>query len=368
MTKIAALHAPAVAFVLPEKDEALYQRMLEAYNTRRAGSLRHKQKSVARDIAVIKDMTRFTKKAPWYWNEADFEKWCAEIGLKRRLAVASQRHYQGAIRGFIGFLVDRIPFKNEVRREYGIEIVQICTSDNCIPHVDEREISTERPDFTHKQIGIFFDAITAGIEEAAKFASKDFNPLRRDKALFSTIYYAGLRASESLGLNIGSFEPNPEIPEFGDFGYANVWGKGTRGSGPRHGAVPTTVVELPQILGWYIKEVRPHFMRNADPNETALFLSERGNRLSLSGLEARFTHCIKLANLEGLGLVPHSLRHSSVTQESMRFSSEMVRRKHRHRYAATTQGYMHVPDEFVRDEITRAVRENLDLATKEKAK
>ncbi|PIU43270.1 MAG: integrase, partial [Candidatus Nealsonbacteria bacterium CG07_land_8_20_14_0_80_40_10] len=69
------------------------------------------------------------------------------------------------------------------------------------------------------------------------------------------------------------------------------------------------------ILDWYIKNVRPYFMVNADANETALFLSERGNRIGLSTAEARFQHVIDLAGLGGLGFTPHCMRHSSVTHE-----------------------------------------------------
>jgi len=50
-------------------------------------------------------------------------------------------------------------------------------------------------------------------------------------------------------------------------------------------------------------------------------------------------------------------------------SGEMVRRKHGHTYQATTQGYMHHPDEFVNEEITRAIGSQLDaLLGKDKDK
>jgi len=44
----------------------------------------------------------------------------------------------------------------------------------------------------------------------------------------------------------------------------------------------------------------------------------------------------------------------------LRFSLETVRRKHGHVYSATTQGYMHISDEMVDDEINKTIGSHLD--------
>jgi site-specific recombinase XerC len=98
----------------------------------------------------------------------------------------------------------------------------------------------------------------------------------------------------------------------------------------------------------------------ADANEQALFLSERGKRLGVSSLEARFKHGLELAGLLEKNLTPHSFRHASVTHESLRFSLEAVRRKHGHVYSATTQGYMHINDGMVSEEINRVIASQID--------
>src|SRR5947209_3385229 len=90
----------ALESVLPGQDCLLFREMLEAYRMRRLGALRHHLKSVNRDVSVITEFLYFTGRAPWYWTEGDFEKWCFEVGVNRHLAVSSQRHYQGVIRGF----------------------------------------------------------------------------------------------------------------------------------------------------------------------------------------------------------------------------------------------------------------------------
>ncbi|MDE2056621.1 MAG: tyrosine-type recombinase/integrase [Betaproteobacteria bacterium] len=360
--KLSSLPAEKGSFSLPEKDEALFSEMLEKWATRRIGTLRQQKRSVENDIAVVRDMLAHAGNAPWFWTEDDFDAWCETIGVERSLAVATQRKYQSAIRNFFDYIVDNVKFKNEVRRQYGLDLQQICHSENCIPHVHEREMATERRAFTHDEIARLFDGYDKAINEAAVFRSKDLRPLQRDKALFFLLYSAGLRISEALALNMTSFSPNPNIPEFGKFGFVSVWGKGSKGSGKKFRTVPVTHSNLPPILDWYIANVRPHFMINADANESALFLSERGRRMGASTLEARFQHGLEFAGLAGLGLTPHCMRHSSVTHESYRFGIEANRRKHGHAYASTTQIYMHVPDEMVNDEINQAIASQLDQA------
>lgn len=358
LTNLIPKHSDGV--VLPENDAALFTEMLEKWSTRRVGSLRHQKRSVEHDLAVVRDMLNHTGKAPWYWTEDDFDAWCENVGVKRALAVSTQRKYQSAIRNFFDYIVDNVKFRNEMRRQYNIDLRQICHPENCIPHISERELAKERRALTHKEIELLFDAYDRAIKEAATFRSKDLRPLQRDKALFFLLYAAGLRISEALGLDLTSFAPNPSIPEFGPYGFISAWGKGSRGSGKKYRQVPVTHQNLPPLIKWYVDNVRKHFMINADANEPALFLSERGNRLTASTLEARFQHGLEFAGLAGLGLTPHCMRHSSVTHESLRFSLEAVRRKHGHVYAATTQTYMHVPDEMVNDEINRAISSQLD--------
>ena len=343
--------APQVARLLHE--------VIDAYDARRRGTLRHTEATVRRDLSIVHDFVRFTRKPPWDWDEVDFDRWCHEIGIIRRLAPATQRHYQSIIRAFLRYIIDNVRFHNEVRRLFGKSVIQICHDDNCIPHVLEREMVKARRAMTHDEIEIFFKAVDRAINEARRFFAKDFWPLMRDKTFFFTLYAGGLRISEGIGLDVESFFENAEIPKFGRFGFISAMGKGSRGSGKKHRNVPIDHPDLPDLLRWYENEVRPHFMRRADPNERAFFLSERGNRPSITTMEARFQHLLEKAGLEGRNLTPHSLRHSSVTHGGMLYSGEAMRRKHGHANQSTTQIYMHVPDEFVRDEMTKVTRRML---------
>ena len=346
--------------IMTAKEAALFDEMINGWSIRRTGALRYTQSSVDAGISVVKNMLNYIGDPPWYWTEDDFDAWCNHIGVERKLARNTQRNYQSAIRTFFEYIVGNTKFKNEVHRDYGIELKQLCTRENCMPHVNEDEKTKRRPAFTHEQIVEFFDAMTVGINESAKFHSKDYRPLQRDKVLFYVLYIGGLRISEALGLNEHSFEPNPEIPEFGQYGFINVWGKGSKGSGKKHRRVPVTHPMLPELLHWYVKDIYPIFLVNADANETALFLSERGRRLGRSSAEERFQHALALADMEGMGFTPHSMRHSSVTHEMQRLTPEAVKIKTGHASITTTEHYNHLSDATVLKEVNDMVRNELD--------
>lgn len=347
---------------LPENDARLFSEIVESYTAKRVGGQNHKRSSVEDDLKQVANLLAYTGKPPWMWSREDFESWCEERGVGSKIAVSTQRKYQGAIRKFMEYLSTNVKYAAEIQRVYGIRPIQICDSENCIPHVYERELAKERSPFTHDQVTHFLGSIDEAIAEAARFSSKDLRPLQRDKAMFYTMYAGGLRISEVVGLNIGSFSPNPAFPQFGDYGVISAWGKGSKGNGPKFRTVLVDHPLLPQLLAWYVSSVRPYFLRNADANEAALFLSERGRRIGVSTTEARFQHALEIAGLNGLGLSPHCLRHSSVTHGLMDGkSTEAMRIKHGHTNAATTQVYSHIPDGFVRKEIEDSISRHIDL-------
>lgn len=346
---------------LADPEAALMEEMLIAYRTRRMGALRHTAKTVSRDIQIIRDFQVFAGCPPWRWSEELFDQWNEHLGLDRKLAVASQRHYQIAIKCFLDYVSTNTKFTNESLRRFGYSLVQICHKGNLIPHIVDRELESRRRALTHDELSKLMNGLDEDICEAHRFHGKDLRPLQRDKVLFFTIYILGLRASEALKLNIESFEPNPEIPALRNYGFASVWGKGSNGSGPRHRIVPVDNPQLPPLLKWYMEKVRPLLMGRADANEKAIFLSERGKRMAISTLEARFQRAIDHAGLGGLNLTPHSLRHSSVTHGAMEGRSlEVLRRKHGHVYAATTQQYCHIPDYFIKKQVSEYVNRKLE--------
>jgi len=348
---------------LPEAELKLLESMISAYQIRRLGSLNHQQRSVSSDTAVIRKFLSFINKAPWNASEDDFDEWCFHIGCEQGVSTSTQRKYQTTVQIFFRYIVDNVKFQADVMDQFGLRIRQIVTDENKIPHVQERELKKDRPPFTRGQFDQLIHAIDTAIIEAYRFGSKSFLPLQRDKVMFYAMYVMGLRNSECCSLNIGSFRENPNIPEFGDFGFASVCGKGSKGSGPKPRTVPIDHPDLARLLQWYADNIRPKYLAKpqCDPNEEAFFITDRGSRMTRGSLISRFNKVIELADLEGLRLCPHSLRHTFTTHSTEAGRSlEYTRRKLGHVYAATTQIYTHCGDEFVNKELSQCAGALID--------
>ena len=115
----------------------------------------------------------------------------------------------------------------------------------------------------------------------------------RDSALLHVLYSTGMRVTEAVSLRISDVNlPDSEL---------SVLGKDSR------------VRKLPldeatrDILATYLKEGRPHLVKNKD--EKALFLNHRGRQLTRQGLWLIIKAYAERANL-GVKVTPHTLRHS----------------------------------------------------------
>jgi site-specific recombinase XerD len=367
MAKVSVLKQAAVEEILgielqvsAPQDHELYRDVVKGYITRETGAKRYEKDSIEFVVRKVEELMIYSGKSPWFWSAGDFENWCSELAYERGLATVSQRKYQTAIRTFLGYMVGNGKFQQMILERHGIRPIQVCTDENCIPRVQDRELTNERLALTHEEIEAFFDGIDKEIERAALFHGKDLRPLLRDKAMFYLMYMGGLRNAELCRLNVDSFSPNPAVPGLGDFGYLGVWGKGSSGSGPKYRTVPITHAGVAHIMAWYLAEVRPLFLKKADPNDKAMFFSERGKRISRSALIDRFHNALNLSGLQGRGFVPHCLRHSSSTHESMRsLSAEGVRIKHGWANLSTAQIYNHIPDSFVQQEYNNLTEQTL---------
>lgn len=145
----------------------------------------------------------------------------------------------------------------------------------------------------------------------------------RDKAVCELAYSSGLRLAELVGLDLEDARAMLRDAEI------TVSGKG----GKRR-TVPVGRKACEAIAAWL--EARPRLAKTA---ETALFVSERGGRLSPRAVQARVKRWALRAGL-GTRLHPHVLRHSfasHVLQSSgdLRAVQEMLG----HASIATTQVY-----------------------------
>lgn len=147
----------------------------------------------------------------------------------------------------------------------------------------------------------------------------------RDRAMFELFYSSGLRLSELASLNLSGNL---------DLAAAEVTVTGKRG---KTRTVPVGAKAVEVLSAWLEQR-----MSLAAQDEPALFVSQRGTRLTPRAIELRLAQWAKKSGL-GLNVHPHMLRHSfasHVLQSSgdLRAVQEMLG----HASIATTQIYTHL--------------------------
>jgi len=120
----------------------------------------------------------------------------------------------------------------------------------------------------------------------------------RDHCMVELLYGCGLRVGELVGLDV---QASPQAAGWvdGPDGTAHVLGKGSK-----RRSVPVGEHALQALRDWLALRASV-----AAPDETALFVSNRGTRLSSSQVRGRLQSLAQDAGL-ATGVHPHMLRHS----------------------------------------------------------
>jgi integrase/recombinase XerC len=256
---------------------------------------------------LVRQFVAFTGCWPWQWAAAQAESWLASGGW----AHSTLRSYQGALALFLDYVCDpRYGWAAECEQRVGAVPVQVFHERNSPAHAAEYEGRPERRPLTRAELQAFFDGADDYVERAAGSRRKGWLAAFRDATLFKVVYGWGLRRREAAMLDVADFAPNPAAPEFGRFGICHVrFGKAMRGSPPRRRAVAAVMPWAAEALGQYLEEVRPRY---GQPGHPALWLTERGERISPRGIDERFAAWRAAAGLPG-ALSVHCLRHSYVS-------------------------------------------------------
>lgn len=148
--------------------------------------------------------------------------------------------------------------------------------------------------------------------------------VNRDRAMLELLYSSGLRLSELVDLDLGDID--------GQDATVRVTGKGNKDR-----IVPVGRQALAAVSAWLKSRGE---MAPAD--EAALFVSNRGHRISRRSVQARVTHWAKKQGIDA-NVFPHLFRHSFATHilessHDLRGVQELLG----HANIATTQVYTHL--------------------------
>lgn len=159
----------------------------------------------------------------------------------------------------------------------------------------------------------------------------------RDKAILETLYSAGLRVSEVVGLNIDDLDL--------DGGTITVRGKGRRERMALLGEPAVAAIRV------WLTDRR---LFAPDEGEPALFLNHRGGRLTSRSVARHLTKYLAQTGLDAR-TSPHTLRHSFATHlldagADVRSVQELLG----HKSLGTTQVYTHVTTTRLHDSYAKA--------------
>ena len=166
---------------------------------------------------------------------------------------------------------------------------------------------------------------------------KDTNPISlRDKAIMELLYSSGLRLAELVALN-------PIDLNIQDRSLTVI------GKGNKKRMLPIGSKAIVSIKAWI--KVRSQI---ASPDEEALFVGNRGNRLSRRSIQSRINHWAKKNDLQR-DVYPHLLRHSFATHlleasGDLRAVQELLG----HKDISTTQVYTHLDFQHLADTYDKA--------------
>lgn len=146
----------------------------------------------------------------------------------------------------------------------------------------------------------------------------------RDRAMLELLYSSGLRLAELVDLDIGDVDMHDAT--------VHVTGKGNKDR-----VVPVGRQALKALRHWSITR-----SDLADADEKAMFVSNRGTRISSRSVQARVKHWAKKQGIDA-NVYPHLFRHSFATHvlessHDLRGVQELLG----HANISTTQVYTHL--------------------------
>lgn len=320
--------------VVPLRPEhALFEAMLDGWRRQQAAR-RLSAGVVEGRERLVRRFREFTGVWPWQWSPAQVDSWVAS----GEWAHSTVRSYQGALATFLDYVCDpRYGWLVECQKRVGAVPVQVCFAENIAAHVADYEGRPERRPLSRAELQKFFDVADDRVQTVQSRGRKGWLAAFRDATLFKVIYGWGLRRREAVMLDVADFTANPAAPQLGRLGVCHVrYGKAMRGSPPKRRAVATVMAWAAEVLEQYLTEVRPIY---GCEGEAALWLTERGGRISTRRVDERFAVLRAAAGLP-VELSVHCLRHSYVSHLIENGVDPLfVQQQVGHSWASTTATY-----------------------------
>ena len=319
---------------------------------------RLKPATIANQRRINERFLEFAKRAIWEITPSDYEKWIVSVldsrPKEKPLAIATQRFYQSAVRAFFRSLAENQEYQNELINKHGAGVTNPIRAGNEVVHRIENEAEQRAFHLTHEETGQLFEGIKSLIV-AHKDAPRQVLTAQRDLVLYALQYYSGGRVSEIVALDTNSFESNLATEKLlGRFGSVRLKGKSSRGAPKKNRTTPIVSAHFYPLIQWYLKSVRPRF---PGANETkALFLSERGTRLSRWSAMANLKKYLRASGLDESKFSPHSLRRSTLSHVTDAVDLTLAQFLGGHVYASTTQIYVRLPPKGIENRLVTIVR------------
>ncbi|MHB8637893.1 MAG: site-specific tyrosine recombinase/integron integrase [Fimbriimonadaceae bacterium] len=274
--------------------------------------------------------------------EDHVENFLTELAVRR--SPQTVRAYAGDLRGLAVFLADRPRLTSNRLREF-------LRASATTPRTRARKLSSLRT-FTRYLVRIGQleldptdglqspyrrQVLPKALSEKQTEALLDAEPASkaplRDRAIVETLYGAGLRVAEAVGLDVGDV----------DFVEATLRVKG-KGSKER-------IVFFGRTCAAALKD---YLAAERQTPSTALFVNNRGTRLSTRTVQTIVKRWARAAQLPS-EVSPHTLRHSFATHLlDHEADLKTVQQLLGHESLATTQIYTHVSIERLRDAVRNA--------------
>lgn len=255
----------------------------------------HTISNYQRQLQAVSELLAQAEINTWQQVEASTVRWILIQSHKQKLGAKSIGLRLVALRQFLAFLVKRGELK--VNPAQGIKAPKV--GKHLPKNIDAEQVT--------QLLNIQSDKPLA----------------QRDLAMMELMYSSGLRLSELQGLNLDNIDlTNGEV---------KVLGKGNK-----ERIVPIGSKAITAIQNWLV--VREQFQ----PKENALFINQRGGRLSHRSIQLAMEKWGKIQALD-THLHPHKLRHSFATHlleasQDLRAVQELLG----HSSLSTTQIYTHL--------------------------